>query len=374
METLGRFRALLAVVAVILAGALVPAQTTVTLTLAAARLSGEPVGGLRVAVEPPGVATALTVPLGPEGRAQVVYTTTEPSMVLPPVRLDGGDWMVLEVQGGMGRRRGTLEGGAQLVVVPRQLDALTAAERPRVVARMAHLMRDVRLQWEATRTAPASRMARLAAMLEGIREEDMVLAMGEPPAATPAPGATPAPEPRRWRVLVVDEQGNRVGGRGVVLFTLDEATGLVRVAASTRTRANGEAMLPLPAGAGYHRVEVAPAGDGRVGRTAPRFLAADAPAPADDTVVLRPPAERLSGMVFNRDVPARGVHVEGVQAGRPALRAVVDEHGFFDLGPMEPGPARLTLRRAAGATPHSLTVEVNGAELVLPFDLIAAEP
>ncbi|MDK2972152.1 MAG: hypothetical protein PWP23_1907 [Candidatus Sumerlaeota bacterium] len=212
---------------------------------------------------------------------------------------------------------------------------------------------------------PAPEPARLGAFLEGYRREST----GDPfvsPADTATSGAV-------LTVKAVNTRGAPVAGAVVYLFGYDESSGTLRTAGSARTNGRGVALFSHVVPNRYHRAEVS-TDDGLMARTTILVSRAKETV-AFPVVVLRPPGETITGLVFDGEEPARGTMIQTIPApGRSPITSITDSNGYFSLGPVRGGEGRtFVLMRNTTDGPRMALAEMpeNGGEALVPFHLIS---
>ncbi|CAN5392278.1 hypothetical protein BH09SUM1_BH09SUM1_33010 [soil metagenome] len=201
--------------------------------------------------------------------------------------------------------------------------------------------------------------ARLAAFLEGFRDE----VDGDGAAAKAA-----APTAPSMTVTVVDGVGRPVARRGVLLYALDGDSGRVRVCASETTGPNGVARFVGLTPETLYRVYAPSRSDGLVAMGSFTMLN-EKESRTLPAMALRESRRTVSGIVFEKTMPAAGVRVS--IAENAGLQAVTDRFGYYALGPVDARSVTLIFKRAGSAEEMRLPVRADGNEVMAPLELLA---
>lgn len=353
--------------------------TSGTLTIRATRTDGKAVDGVTFVVnDARDQIHRATTDSG--GRATVLYSAPR-GLGLPPISLEGDAFRIVQSNSSNMRGAQGVVAEAEFTVLPTNPEHMSRGELIIYSQMFREILADARDEWSARKGPPDKPgRLRLAYFLDGLREEAISVFRQDRP-STPTATANGNGEgdgeeeeeapPDGIVVRVVDSHGNLVTNRLVVLFGQDEESGEVQVVHSARTGRDGLALLRIDEPGRFHRVEVPPAGDGRLSR-GPVFLGKEELIGQDrpSVLVLRPPRETISGLVYNGDRPATGVQIETADPDRPVISTAVDEFGFFELGPVQGETVTLAIRRSANSEPTFFRARPGREEAFIPLDIL----
>lgn len=353
--------------------ALAQQPTTQTLMISAQSLISEPIAGVRMKHVFEGEETAF---------ATNEFGTVRVTVRRDPEIRDGSDlevvdprFRVLRATERSGNGRGRASRFVSFQLYRTDSERMSPAERHQYILAMPEILARNR---ETTATLPGDagtpNALRLSAFLEGFRQETSISVEEmksrieremEPPLELEV-----VPQAPLLRAVVVDAHGGRVAGRPVLLFTLEEETGLLLPTANRRTDERGEVYFDELETGRLYRMEVPSQGDNMVAR-GPILRLEKGHTINFPPLILRQRGRTLSGIVFYKDRPLANAEISVV--GRPSFLSVTDRFGYFQLGPFELEEEAMLRFRLPGGSTAQFLAPVGERELFIPVDLLAAE-
>lgn len=343
---------------------------TVTITISAANLVGDPLEGVPFQVMGPGGAQD-GVRTDANGLA-VLEVTGPLELDPPPVSLASEEWTAESSV--YTRRPASTRLFALYRLFPSDPGRMSSAERQAYLRRLPGILAARRAEGVRLPDAPLHR-DRLAAFLEGtaiidVEESGLAreLVTPDPP---PAPDST-QPPPRPPSFVIVDALGNTVAGRVVEIYTLsDEAPGHLELIRRDRSGRDGGIVLPDLETGRLYRVRVPEDAD-RLSASSPVFRPEDLSAGDPETLVLRDARrETLGGLVTLGNEPVEGAVVR-TEGPVPRLVTRTGPLGFFQLAPLSPGPITITVTMPGEADPVVVATEVGPDEVLVAVDVLLA--
>lgn len=206
---------------------------------------------------------------------------------------------------------------------------------------------------------------RLSAFLDGSRPAGHA-DLSSPPDDDQAPD----PDAASFHLNIVDDVGRPAAGALISVYKLDGKSGALTTTTTTRADGDGSVLVEGLSAGSYFRVLARSSNDAELAARSPIVRPARKERIEFKPLALRRPGRAISGLVFAGDKPIGDARVSVRGAGQPSLSALTDQLGHFEIAPLNGGNVTLSIRRLGDGAEGTMTVPVDGTEILVPLDVL----